>query len=208
MTITPIPAGQINWNIQNEANVADLQTQVTTVSNLANNLSATAPSFGLIGWTEDPITVNTGQLLVNGTLYLARINVGATATATRLFWGINTAGVTPTAGQNFVSLWDSTGARLANVNVDARVTGTGLFQESISVALTPGFYWVGFLFNAGTAPSVYRANSLNGTLTNTGLATNALRYATNGTGLTASPASIAPASNSVSMFSLFATLAP
>jgi hypothetical protein len=110
------------------------------------------------------------------------------------------------AGQNFVGLYDSSGNRLVSVGVDARVASTGLFTETASQALTPGYYWFGMLFNATTAPSVYRSQSLNGTLVNTNLAVSQARWVTNGTGLTALPASITPASNSISQATLYAAI--
>jgi hypothetical protein len=220
MVTTPTK-NDLAWDVSLNAALNDLQSQVTanvasTATNSSNisalqtltgNFSATANSFGLFGWSLDPAVIGTGQVVTNGTLFLSRVNVGVAGTATKLFWGINTVGVTPTAGQNFVSLFDSSGARLANIGVDARVTTTGLFTETINVGLSPGFYWVGFLFNAATAPAVYRGASLNATLANTNLAVSQLRFATNGTSLTATPASITPGSNAFSQQTLFAALA-
>lgn len=226
MTYTSISKGTEDWDVPVNAAFTDIDTRVTAnavnITTNSSNISThtsqitalqgntanatTAQGFGLLGWTHDPVSVSTGNLATNGTLHLSRINVGVTGTATKLYWGINAAGATPTAGQNFISLWDSTGARLANVGVDARVTTTGLFTETISASLTPGFYWVGFLFNAATAPSVYRSQSLNATLMNTGLSASQARFCTNGTGLTVSPASITPGSNSVSALTFYAAL--
>lgn len=220
MAITLPTKNDLNWDVelnaaltglqvQADSNTSSIGTQSTQISALqsANTGLVSASGYGLLGWTHDPVSVSTGQLLTNGTLYLSRINVGSAATATKLFWGINTAGVSPTAGQNFVGLYDSSGNRLASVGVDARITTTGLFTETISQPVAPGFYWVGILVNAGTAPQVYRSQSLNATLVNANLSAPTLRWATNGTGLTSLPATVTPASNSFSQPTLFAAIA-
>jgi hypothetical protein len=162
---------------------------------------------GAIAWTYDPASVRSDKLLTNGTLYLASVYVPRSVTATKLMWGINTVGVTATAGQNFVGLYSSAGTRLASVGVDARITTQGLFTETISAALTPGQYWVAVLVNAATAPKLYCGSDLNGTLLNFNTAGATLRFATNGTGLTALPASITPSSNTAVQACLWAALA-
>lgn len=163
---------------------------------------------GLIAWTDDPGRVSSGKAGTAGTLYLAALYVPRPVTATKLLWGINTAGASPVSGQNFVGLYDSSGTRLASVGVDARITSTGPFIETISADLTPGLHWVAFLLSATTMPAVYRGADLNATLLNINLAaTPALfRYATNGTALTALPASVTPTANKVAQYSYWAAI--
>jgi len=164
-------------------------------------------NHGLIAWTVDPALVLGSKLMVNGTLYLAGLYVTQPTTATKLFWGIGGAGVTATAGQNFIGLYDSTGTRLANVGIDGRVTSSGMFTETISVALTTGMYWVGIVVNAATAPQIWRSGDLNATITNVGITTaSQKRFATNGTGLTSLPANITPSSNTDSQFTIWAAI--
>jgi hypothetical protein len=162
---------------------------------------------GAIAWSVNPRSVRSDKLTTSGTLYLAALYVPRPATAVKLFWGINTAGVTPTAGQNFVGLYSAAGTQLASVGVDARVTTTGPFPEAISTALVPGMYWAAFLFNAATPPRLYVGSDLNPLLINFNLAGATLAFATNGTGLTALPASFSPSSNVSSQFCLFSALA-
>jgi hypothetical protein len=152
---------------------------------------------GAIAWTCDPTSVPTGQApAASGTVYLAALYVPRTATATKLFWGINSpAGATPTAGQNFVGIYNQSGTLLTSVNVDARVTATGVFTETISVSFAPGMYWVAFLFNATTLPSVYRGDGLTATVVNFNLGATSLRFASNATAQTTLPATIVPANN-------------
>jgi hypothetical protein len=162
---------------------------------------------GLSAWVFDPANVASGKAGVAGTMYLAGLYVANTFTATKLLWGINTVGATITANENFVGLYSGAGTRLASVDVDARVTTTGMFTETISAALTPGLYWVAFMFNAGTMPSVYRGQDLNATLMNAAATTATLRFCTNGTSLTTSiPSSITPSSNVAAQFSYWAAL--
>jgi len=173
-----------------------------------NALGIIKPSnHGLVAWTFDPANVSTGKAGTAGTVYLAAVQVNQAMTATKILWGINTQGATITSGQNFVGLYNSAGSRLATVGVDARVTTTGMFTETISVAVTPGLYWVAFVFNATTMPQVYRGQDLNATLMNAGISSNALlRYATNGTSQTSLPSSITPSSNASAQFAYWAAI--
>lgn len=165
-------------------------------------------SHGAAAWTFDPAIIGSGKAGTAQTLYLAALYIPRPLTATKLFWGISSAttGSGATAGQNFVGLYDATGARLASVGVDARIGTSGLFTETISTAITPGQYWVAFLINATTMPAIYRGGDQNATLINFNLGAPAMRYATNGTGLTALPATITPASNVAAQFSYFAAI--
>ncbi|MGW2371651.1 glycosyl hydrolase family 28-related protein [Kitasatospora sp. NPDC001683] len=182
---------------------------------VGQSLSVGAHALGIVGpqetglqaWVFDPANVASGKAGTAGTLYLAALYVARAVTVTKLLWGINTAGASPTSGQNFVGLYSSAGSLLASVGVDARVTSTGMFTETINVAVTPGQYWVAFMFNATTMPSVYRGQDLNATLMNSGASTSTLRFCTNGTGLTtALPANITPASNAAAQYSYWAAI--
>jgi hypothetical protein len=198
------------------ASPVDVVRGVQTYGSTGGSLATDGNTFGmaqpgnhdLIAWTADPALALGSKLMINGTVYLAGLFVSKPVTATKLFWGIGTVGVTATAGQNFIGLYDSTGARLANVGIDARVTTTGLFTETISVALTPGQYWVGIVVNAATAPQIWRSGDLNATVTNVGIPTAARkRFATNGTAQTSLPSPITPSSNADSQFTIWAALA-
>jgi hypothetical protein len=163
---------------------------------------------GLLAWTDVPTSIGTGTAGIAGTLNLSALYIPADSPCTRLFWGNNAGGVTPTAGQNFVSVINSAGVVLASVNVDAKVANTGIQTETLALSLTAGMYWVGFLFNAATLPSVYRTGPLNGTLNNLGIALPQQYVAAkNGTGLTAMPASIDPTQNVAQVPYFFAALA-
>lgn len=191
-----------------------LQTDQSFV--IGQNLSVVQHALGiprpqetgsLIAWTFDPANVSAGKAGTAGTLYLTALYVAKSASATKLLWGINTVGATVTSGENFVGLYNSSGTLLASVGVDARVTTTGLFTETISASVTPGLYWVGFMFNATTMPQVYRGQDLNATLMNSSATAATMRFCTNGTGLTtALPSTITPSSNASAQFSYWAAI--
>lgn len=153
---------------------------------------------GLIAWVDTPTSGTSGTTTVTGgTLYLSAVFLRQAATVSKLWCAINSAGVTPTANENWLGLYSSAGALLGSVVADSIVTANGPHGLSITpVAATAGFYWVGQLWNAGTSPGVARSQAATFSNNNVNLATAALRFAVNGTGLTTLPGSITPASNS------------
>lgn len=173
------------------------------VSNNALGL-ATPANHHLHAWTADPATINNAQIFANGQPRLVRVNMEHPAAATKIYWWVTTAGVTATAGQNHVGIYDSTGAKLASVNVDADITSTGLKTSTIaSVDLQAGqFYWLAALFNAATAPTLAwgpsTALAAGGNAANVGLAVSEMRGGVNGSAQTSLPASITPGSNAIS----------
>jgi hypothetical protein len=158
---------------------------------------------GLISWSSDPTFQGANTVLTAGTIYLTRVQVRAAVPLSNIYWWVGAAGVTATAGQNFVGAYDPTGARLATTNVDANITTTGLKTTAVTpVALSVGFIWVAMVFNAGTVPGITRGTSATGVsaATNVGLATATLRYATNATSQTTLPTSITPGNNAATSF--------
>lgn len=164
--------------------------------------TAMPQDHGLISWSSDPTLQNTSTVLTAGTIYLTKLYVRNRATLANIYWWVGSAAVTATAGQNEVGLYDSTGARVVAVNVDAAITSTGLKTTAASATLTPGWYWAAGVFNAGTLPGLTRGNGGAGITTamNIGLTASFLRYATNATSQTSLPSSITPASNAATAF--------
>ena len=159
----------------------------------------TPAKHGAAAWCYDPaLAVNSTQLTA-GTLYLVRVDIAAALNATKLYWWVANIGSGATPGQNFVGLYNSSGSLLASVNVDAGFSSATL--KSSTIASTPlaagAFYWVALLFNASAIPTLTRASGWTGVdaAANLGLSASAYRFAKNGTGLTALPSSIVPASN-------------
>ncbi|MFF5471049.1 hypothetical protein [Streptomyces achromogenes] len=215
--VTKPSRGDINWDVSLNAALDDLQAQATSTSSSVSSLATTVATnggfprpanHGAVAWTADPATVNGGQVATNGTVALSALYVTQSVTATKLFWGITTAGATPTAGQNFVGLYDANGNRLATVNVDARISSANTtFQETINVSVSPGMYWAAWVFNAATPPTVFRGPNINAGLVNFNLPVTAARYATGATGQTALPAAISPSANAFAQNSFWAAIA-
>ncbi|WMI33664.1 hypothetical protein SEA_PATELGO_31 [Streptomyces phage Patelgo] len=152
---------------------------------------------GLIGWSTDPTNVQAGTTMTLGTVYLVGIYVNRSVNATTIYWGFTTTAVSsPTAGQCFVGLYNSSGTRLATAAVESVAGATGLNATTISsTALTPGLYWVGLVFNGSSAGTHYRAGSLTSSVLNIGVSAAGYQFATNGTSQTSLPATITPSSN-------------
>lgn len=137
---------------------------------------------GLLSWTYDPVMITTGQSPNAGSIYLGGHQVIQSGTVSTIYW-VNTtaASGTMTPGQCQAALLDSTGTVL--VTADISSLSTAQFQ-SVSVtptAITPGFYWVGFLWNGTSSfPQMARCSttSMGAMNINRG---NLNRFALNGT---------------------------
>lgn len=174
------------------------------------NLAGVIPpsAHGAFAWVYDPSAGNISGVLSSGVIYLSQIFVAKKTTAIKLYWDIQTAGATPTSGKNFIGIYNLAGNLVTSVGIDARITSTGLFVETISAAVTPGKYWVAWLVNAATGPSVTRRNGVvDASLANFGLITGFQRFATYGSGLLALPASLTVASLVSSNLCYWAALA-
>jgi hypothetical protein len=207
--------GTLKWgpgNATQDANLYRAAASVIATDNAfdaVHGLGIAQPrEHSLVAWVFDPAHISSGKAGVAGTIYLAAVWVNRATSVTKIFWGINSAGSGYTGGQNFVGLFDSTGALLQSAGVDSSSGVTGLITTAItSQAVTPGLYWVGFLFNASAMPQIYRGQDLNATLMNAGILTAAsLRFAVNGTSQT-SLTSRTPSSNSAAQFCYWAAIA-
>jgi hypothetical protein len=155
---------------------------------------------GLNAWSYDPSLASTGQLLTNGTVYLSLLSFRQATTITRLWYLASTAGVTATAGQNWLGLYDFTGTLVASVGTDASVTAastpvSGILAAPYNAAV--GRYWVAVLANAATAPTLLRTNGATQGTNNAALSAAGYRFAINGTVRTTLAATITPSANAV-----------
>lgn len=174
------------------------------------NLGQTwAPSDdSLITANYDPVLADAATQVTAGALYLTKLQVRQTAIISNLWFGITVSGAGTSTG-TFVGLYSAAGTLLTG-SADVGGPGNGTFAtpfESVKIALsTPqqiiggSWVWAAMLINLSvTMPTLYRALSdaaFVGLTDWNGV--SSLRFAVNGTGLTALPATITPGSNSTS----------
>lgn len=161
-----------------------------------------ASDAGMLAWNFDPGNcVSATALTAGGAVNLIRVNIRAAISVANVVIGVTTAGSSLTSGQNFVGLYNSSGT-LIGTSADQSVpwATNGVKTAALSGGpfnLAAGtFVWVALMCNtAGSAPTIMRGASLNTTTANAGFTAATARSATNGTGTTALPGSVTPASN-------------
>lgn len=151
-------------------------------------------------WTYDPQLTGGTSAQLAGDVVLSGMLLRRSRALSTLYWVNAVAGATPTAGQNFVGLFDSSGNLLQSVNIDAQVTataGTLIAQAITSTVCAAGRYYVGLLFNATTIPGLLKGSGAFAATNNVGLSVPSLRTMKVATAATAlpSPAVLAGATN-------------
>jgi hypothetical protein len=150
-----------------------------------------------IAWSGDPAwgSLNSSTI-ANGTLYMVGLRIRQPAVISTLWVSVGTVAVSPVAGQSGLALISSAGTVLSTAMSDTTFTTAGLRSGTLAAAQTvqPGLVWVGILGNAATPALLSRSTSILST-PNVGLTAATYRFCLNGTGLTAFPGSITPASN-------------
>lgn len=169
-----------------------------TAPGLAQEPNTPRPAdHGLIAWTMDPWVATSSQISINGSLYLAAVFLRQASTISTVWWTTVVVAATPTAGQNYVGLYAANGTLLASAGIDADLTSVGVRSKAVTPVSCPaGRYWVAFLFNAATAPTLARGGGVSSGANAANLGAADLRAAVNGTGRTSLPSTITPASNS------------
>jgi hypothetical protein len=156
---------------------------------------------------SDPFMLLQSSLPVAGTLYLTALQCRAAATLSSLWWAVNTAGVGASAG-SFTGLYSSAGVLLAqSADIGASLLAAGSHQFPLSgpVTLPAGsLVWAALLTNLATTQPAMSRNNGFANVVNLGLTPATARFATNGAGLAALPASIIPANNVLSALSFWA----
>jgi hypothetical protein len=154
---------------------------------------------GFAAWNGDPRYIQAGVVAVGGTLYVMPVWIAEPCTIDNLWVSVSTAGSTLTAAQNLISLYNAVGTKLAD---SADQSGVWVSTGTRAAAITPQVFTAAqlayiTLLSVGTTPASFSRISANAITSNANLLGAALQFATNGTGLSATPASISPPANSV-----------
>lgn len=211
MTFTSIPAGTLAWNTPLNAAMSDLQSQITANSssitaNTAGVAALQPTNFGALdggykAWTfPAEQVIGGGSIPGAGAVTLGKVLVNSSQSISSVSVYVATGGTGLTAGQNFAGVYDSNGTLVATTaDLTVNWAGSGWMNHSLAggpFTLAQGAYWVAIMANGTTRPTFGRnSGSLSAALYNGLLPNAALRFATNGTGTTALPSSITPASN-------------
>lgn len=158
-----------------------------------------ASDNAMLVWNSDWVGAGATNIMTAGTLYLMRVNIRAAITWTNVLFHLNTIGAGASTG-SFVGLYNSAGTLLSgSADIGATLTGTtGVKAVALTSAqsLAAGtFVWVALLENLATTQATLQRFQGGTVAANALLGNASLRFAINGTGLTALPASITPASN-------------
>jgi len=150
---------------------------------------------------DDPWASQSTFTLIAGTLYLLKVKVPFAITISNLRFMSNGAAGAGASTGSFAGVFTPAGLRQA-VSADQGANFTNSFVP-ITVPLpaplliSPPFIWVAVLSNLATTQPTFASGSGNGNFTNCNLSAASYRFCVNGTGLTSIPASITPASNSL-----------
>jgi hypothetical protein len=171
----------------------------------------TPPDVGFLAWNYDPMHVRIAEVLTSGTVRMVRLPPLAEGrTITSLWFHLNVAAVTPTAGQCFAGLYNLAGTRLGvSADISGSLATTGLVQYNLTapVAVGAGDYYAALLVNAATPPQMSgSANSptTGVTPTNAGLPTASARVTNGPAAQTSLPASITMGSRTQMAISMWA----
>ncbi|MFI2757842.1 hypothetical protein ACH5A3_03030 [Streptomyces echinatus] len=114
---------------------------------------------GLLGWSYDPSFALSTLTPTLGTVYMSAVYIRQATTISKLWYMQGTAATTPTAGQNWIGLVNSSGTVLSTASLDSVVTSSNAPKSatlSAAQSVTAGTYWVALVFNAAAAPVIYK----------------------------------------------------
>lgn len=193
MGITLPTFGQLLWHTPLNAALSELQ-----------NAPGIGPEdYGLVSWSYPVMQCSGSAVPTSGTVRMVRLpTLAVTTTITSLACHIATAPTTPTAGQNFMGLYDSTGTRVA-VTADATTpfttTGDKVIALTAPYVAAPGNYWVAILANAATPPAFSLCASHSDTAANFNTAVASAQFTNGPAAQTSLPASITMGSRTKSL---------
>lgn len=137
--------------------------------------------YSYLGWTAsvDIATAASGALATGG-IYLLKVYVPVGGTCNRISFATTTAEAGATTNENYLGLYDSTGALLWNSAAGAMDTTFAAATGAMTVTTSAlslasfGFYYVAILANFATTAPAFLATGSNSYLTN--LHTSPTRY--------------------------------
>ena len=151
---------------------------------------------GFAAWTYPPEHIQAGGAGTAGAMYLSQFYIAKQVTITKIGWGIATAGSGAVSNQNKIGIYAANGVLQCSVDVTSRVATAGAWLETVSsTVLTPGAYWICFLFNASSMPQVMRGSTVSTNVANLGRTAGTLRFGVGLTGQTSLPGSYSVSSN-------------
>lgn len=203
----PLAGGTMSGAIAMGSNKVTGLTNGTASSDAAayGQIPVPSQSNGLLAWNCDLNAVGTGgTIAVGGTVYLLGLWLPNPITISNIWWYNTTAGVSPTASECQVGIYNSSGSLAASSTTAAAGTGvTAASGSAAEVALSSsyaspaGLCWVGMVFQAGTLPTILHCSTSGASIANVGRTAATYRVATNGTLVTTGlPGTITPSSNS------------
>jgi hypothetical protein len=176
----------------------------------------TALDLGYVAEAYDTAPVGpTARTAALGVLTLIGMWVTTAITVSTVAMYLSTNGNILASTENLVGLYNSAGQLLGYSTDQTTAWGSGApkdltmtltAQAMGSLTIGPGLYWVGVLTNGTTAPQFGGASNQSNRWANGQLGVAGARFATNGSGLTALPASITPASNVLSQTAIWAAI--
>lgn len=183
---------------QVSSTISDFSTAVDARITAAAANTPWPVDYGWISWNLDLKSAAAGAAMVLGTLYLVRIPLRQAQTITGGVVNCSATGAPTTFEASFFTPDGTRRALSGNLASLFATTGLKSLLFSSSYGFTPSgipWGWLGLLAVGGTPPSLTRCETVNSAFLNPGISASSYFFGSNGTGLTATPASITPASN-------------
>lgn len=213
MTYTPIPEGTPNWDVpvnaafadqdsRISANTASAGAQAARVDRIVAKGDATVEAMGFLAIPYDPALATLATVIAPGTLYMIRLDIPTSATISSSTLCVVNSGVTLTAGQNLIGLYDASGTLLAQ-SADQSTAWASVGEKNANftspASVSAGTYYLAILSVGGTPPGFLRTVSSVSVINviNHNLTASTARWTTGPTSLTALPASVTMASRSL-----------
>lgn len=172
--------------------------------------------MGFLQWAYDPVVINqlTGVNPASGTVRMVRMpRLPEPATVNAVSFFIGSAAITPTAGQCFAGVYNSSGLRLGqSADISGQLGSAGMINFALTgpVVLPAGDYFAAILMNASGVPSLGISNggALHAAVVNGGLPASIARVTDGPTAQTSLPLNIAMASRTLITHGTWAGLRP